>query len=171
MGEYFYHWFVNERSISMATDGTTHYDRLKVELLSLEALKERGFWKDYHDEIELSFIEMYYINTMHTFFWHLNQLPYQTYLEMCQQVKKEFPNYRSNSYFSSDIEEYACYGWSYYPYMHAYYLEKNNTEKLQELEKLPEKIRKTSWLDTIEGDFTEEELNGYKIFQMLIAEL
>lgn len=171
MGEYFYHWFVNEWSISMATDGTTHYDRLKVELLSLEALKERGFWKDYHDEIELSFIEMYYINTMHTFFWHLNQLPYHTYLEMCQQVKKEFPNYRSNSYFSSDIEEYACYGWSYYPYMHAYYLEKNNTEKLQELEKLPEKIRKTSWLDTIEGDFTEEELNGYKIFQMLIAEL
>lgn len=171
LGEYFYHWFVNEQSISMVTDGTTHFDRLKVELLSLQALKGRGFWENYHDEIELSFIEMYYINTMHTFFWHLQTIPYQTYLKMCQQIKKEFPNYRSNPYFSSELEQYACYSWSYYPYVYSYYCDQGNAERVQLLEGMPDKIKEASWLDTIDGDFTEEELTWYKILQMLISQL
>lgn len=171
LGECFYHWFVNDKSISLAWDGTTHFDRLTVEELALQALKERGFLEMYHDEIELSFVEIYYINTMHTFFCHLRETPYQTYLQMCARVKELFPEYRSNPYFSSGPEQYACYGWAYYPYIQYHYYEQGDTEKLALLEQMPERIRNMSWLDTIEGDLTEEELTWYKIFQTLVDTL
>lgn len=59
---------------------------------------------------------------------------------------------------TAEREQYACYGWAYYPYIQYHYYEQGDTEKLALLEQMPERIRDMSWLDTIEGDLTEEEL-------------
>lgn len=167
VGEYFYHWFVNEASISMVENGTTHFDRLQVELLSVKALRERGFFEEYRDEIEIMFLELYYFNTMHTFFWHLNYIPYDTYLEMCKTIQKEFPMYQSNPYFLSGGDVYEWYTWNCYPIVSHYYSEQNDEETMQILEKVPEKVQNISWLDTMSGNLSEDELTWFKIIYLL----
>ena len=168
VGEYFYHWFVNEQSISMVQDGASHFDRLQVELLAVDALKERGFFEEYKAEIEIQFLEIYYINTMHTFFWHLNYIPYNTYLEMCRMIQKEFPMYRLNPYFSSGIDTYESYTWIYYPAVYQYYCDRKDEEKIQILNQVPDRIKGISWIDTMAGNLTEEELTWFKIIYMLL---
>lgn len=168
MGEYFYHWFVNDQSISIRQDGSTYFDRLKVELLKLEELKRRGFFGEYRDEIEMMFIQMYFINTMHAFFWHLNDVPYEIYKDMCHTVGREFPTYRHNPYFHSGLDEYESAAWCYYPTIYQYYRDKGDQENIQILEKVPEKVRKVCWLDVMEGDLTEVELTWFKIIYLLL---
>ncbi len=168
MGEYFYHWFVNQQSISIRQDGSTYFDRLKVELLKLEEFRKRGLFEEYRDEIEMMFIQLYFINTMHAFFWHLNYVPYGTYRDMCKTVGREFPNYRHNPYFRMGLDEHESATWCYYPMIYQYYCEKGDEENIRILEQVPEKVRKVSWLDVMEGHLTELELTWFKIIYLLL---
>lgn len=167
-GEYFYHWFVNDQSISVRKDGSTYFDRLTVELLKLEEFRKRGLFEEYRDEIEMMFLQLYFINTMHAFFWHLNDIPYDVYREMCETIGREFPAYRQNPYFCSGLDEHESATWCYYPIVYQYYLEQGDEENIQILEQVPEKVRKVSWLDVMGGGLTEEELIWFKIVYMLL---
>lgn len=168
LGEYFYHWFVNEQSISIRKDGSTYFDRLKVELLKLEEYRKRGFFEEYRDEIEMMFIQLYFINTMHAFFWHLNTVPYGTYREMCRTVRREFPDFWHNPYFRMGLDQYESAAWCYYPTINRYYREKGDEENVRILDRVPEKVRKACWLDVMEGDLTKEELTWFKIVYLLL---
>jgi hypothetical protein len=62
-------------------------------------LKKRGFYKEYSEEIEGKFIQLYYINTI---FVCLNKfdVPEKHYLKQIRDyMKVHNPDYRSNIYF------------------------------------------------------------------------
>jgi len=168
VGEYFYHWFANETSISQCENGNTHFDRLKVELMKLEEYKKRGFFEEYRDEIEIMFLQVYFINTMHTFFWHLNYIPYDVYEEMCGMVHRNFPHYRQNPYFTSGLMEYDFATWVLYPIVYQYYCDLGDEENIRLLSQVPEKVQSLSWLDVMGGGLTEVELTWFKIIYLLL---
>lgn len=168
VGEYFYHWFVNEQSVSMRENGSTHFDRLEVELLKLEEFKKRGFSREYRDEIEMMFLQLYFVNTMHTFFWHLNHIPYSTYREMCRTVQREFPQYRQNPYITSEQMNYDFVTWQIYLIVYQYYDDQEDEENIRLLSQVPKEVRSLSWLDVMGGGLTEVELTWFKIIYLLL---
>lgn len=171
VGEYFYHWYANEESISTKDNGTTYFDRLQVELLWMNALKERGFFELYHDEIEIAFLELYFFNTMHAFFWHLNYIPYDVYLEMCKTVQAEFPTYRSNPYLCSKADVPNNYTISLYPEVYFYCTNAKEEDNIHILEQVPEKMRNISFVDMVAGTLTETELTWFKLIYLLFPVL
>lgn len=167
VGEYFYHWYYNAQSISMRENGTTHFDRLQVELMGLDELKKRGFFQTYHAEIEWHFLLIYFFNTWHTFFFHMDYIPYDVYLDMCRTVKKEFPAYRDNPYLSCGVDKFEWYTWSCYPIVNNYWTEQGHQENIDYLQQVPEKLRDVSWLDLITGDLTQVDLTWFKVIYLL----
>lgn len=169
-GEYVYHWYVNKNSISMKVDSETYFDRLAVEQLKVNVLWKRGFFGKYKDEIEIHFLKLFYFNTMHAFFVKLNYIPFGHYIEMCKVIRERFPDYRNNPYLSSENEELKKYSWKYYPIVFNYFsVVKKDEEKIRMLESFPERVRKLSWLDTIDGDLTQDEIIGFRVVYLLLC--
>lgn len=92
-----YHYMVNQDSTTMQ-GGTRHFDRLKIEMMKVEELHKRGFFQQFHDEIEFSFIKMYFCNSLALFFTKLPETPYDMIHLMVHTVKSWFPHFRDNPY-------------------------------------------------------------------------
>lgn len=91
-----YHYVVNSQSTVMKKDTRHHLDRLKVELMKVEELTRRGYFEEFHEEIEFDFIKLYFVNTMGILFTRFEDIPYDVIYEMQRTVKKIFPNYQKN---------------------------------------------------------------------------
>lgn len=170
LGEYFYHWFVNKKSISMLHNGNTHFDRTEIELLKIKTYKARGLFDYYKEEIEVEFLRMYFINTWHIFFFNLDYIPYNTYIEMCQTIHREFPEYRNNPYLYSGkmVDNYMIF--PLFAMFWNDFTQKGDFENLQFLKTIPKNIREISWLDMMDGKMTEEELQWYKKICRLLSD-
>jgi glycosyltransferase involved in cell wall biosynthesis len=100
INEPLYHYVVNEHSTIMQQDSYHHLDRLVIELMKVEEYKRRGLFKLYHDEIEIDFLRMYFINTIRILFVRFREIPYDVIYTMQDNVKELFPEYRKNPYLS-----------------------------------------------------------------------
>lgn len=93
-----YHYFVNPASTTLSADAAYHYrDRMKVELLLIEAFKERGALEPWHDEIERDFLQRFYLNTWHIVFTRLSYIP-DIFPFMKKTILQLFPDYKKNHY-------------------------------------------------------------------------
>ncbi|HWT73653.1 MAG TPA: glycosyltransferase family 2 protein [Mobilitalea sp.] len=99
--EYFYNYYNNLESTVVKKNSTHHYDRLITETIKIEELKARNLFDQYHDEIEYSFISLFYFNSLHIFFTRLTTVPPEILNYMKETVLALFPNYKSNTYLSS----------------------------------------------------------------------
>ncbi len=99
--EYLYHYFVNMDSTICQKDSMYHFDRLKIEEILLDELKERGFYEKLCYEIEARFITMYYCNTLHIIFTRFYQFPANVILDLQCRVWELFPEFASNPYLAA----------------------------------------------------------------------
>ena len=98
LDEVLYHYFVNTASTTTSVDVPQHYmDRMKVELMLIEAFKERGAFGPWHDEIERDFLQRFYLNTWHLVFTRLSYIP-DIFPFMKKSILQLFPDYKKNHY-------------------------------------------------------------------------
>lgn len=104
--EILYHYFVNLNSTLMSQNASHHKDRLQIELLIREELKQRGLYEKNKEKLDFRFIKAYYINTLHIFFTKYHPLPYDTILMMQQELSKQVPDFMDNPYLHelNDLE-------------------------------------------------------------------
>lgn len=95
-----YHYFINPVSTTTAVNTDHQLDRLAIELMTVEAFKERGAFDLFHDEIEWEFIQKFYLNTVYIIFTRFTYIP-DIFEDMKQNILELFPNYCSNPYLAS----------------------------------------------------------------------
>lgn len=93
-----YHYFINPASTMMSTNAPHHLDRLKIELMLIDAFKERGAFEIWHDEIERDFLQRFYLNTWHIVFTKFTYIP-DIFSFMKRSILQLFPEYKKNPYF------------------------------------------------------------------------
>lgn len=106
--EYLYHYYVNENSTTLCHNSPHHFQRLSIELLKIEELKNRDLFKIYKEEIELLFLKLYYSISLNIFFTRYDIIPVDIFPEMKETVLKLFPNYQENKYlneYTSGLEK------------------------------------------------------------------
>ncbi|WCF07931.1 glycosyltransferase [Paenibacillus thiaminolyticus] len=123
LNEAFYYYYYNDNSTVASIESMHHFDRLVIETMKLDEYRKRGFYEQYKDAIEYSFIQLYYINSLHLAFTRFNRPPFTKVFEMRKYMKDHFPNYRHNKYFGqineigrmlsgiTDLSPYKAYEW------------------------------------------------------------
>ncbi len=91
-----YHYFVNRNSTILTKHTNCHYDRLRIELMKLDVYRERGIFEWFPQKIEMDFIQLFFLNSLHTFFTRLDDIPAGILNSMKRIVVEQFPDYRSN---------------------------------------------------------------------------
>lgn len=101
--EYLYYYYVNTASTTTTSNAMHHFDRLTIEIMKLEEMKRRGFFDLYYEEIEFSFLILYYFNTLHILLTRFNKIPLEVINQMRQNVVHFFPSYKENSYLDAHL--------------------------------------------------------------------
>lgn len=96
--EYLYDYFINPESTIVKKNSTHHFDRLITETMRIKELKARNLFDIYHDEIEFSFLNVYYLNSLHLIFLRFETLPIEVLNSMKETVFSLFPDYKNNPY-------------------------------------------------------------------------
>lgn len=97
----FYHYVVNEESTVMQQNASHHLDRLVIELMKVEKYKEIGVFDKFHDEIEINFLKLFFINTIRILFVRFDEIPYDIIYDMQHWVRELFPDYMGNPYLNT----------------------------------------------------------------------
>lgn len=156
--EYLYHWMMNENSISMTQDVSSHVDRMKVELLKLEEYQRRGLLEVYRDEMEYIFLEQFYANTLNTIWTRNGGMSMELFDYMRNEVKTRFPEYRQNPYIALRNPVWAMGRWIENALKG---IAQVRGSEVQVPQAVRERIADWSFLDLIEQKITQEELNWY----------
>lgn len=88
----YYHYFLNTSSTVSTGNSLHQFDRLQVSAMTVEELERRGYGEKFHDEIEVYFLNTFYINTLHILFTRFETLPYDILTQMQQEVLRRYPN-------------------------------------------------------------------------------
>lgn len=107
--EYLYNYYVNMQSTITTKDSLHHFDRLFIELMKLEEYKKRGVLEVFHEEIELQFLKLYFLNTLNIMFTRFSVLHADIFYEMQRTLLKCFPNYKENQYVNTRMNEAERY--------------------------------------------------------------
>ncbi len=91
-----YHYRENQTSTTLQRNNDRLFDRLDIEVMKLEKLRELGLAERFSKEIERSFFEMYYFNTMYMMATRFDAPPYEMFQRMEREIFELFPNYREN---------------------------------------------------------------------------
>lgn len=100
-----YHYFINPASTMTSINAPHHLDRLMIELMLIDAFKERGAFEPWHDEIERDFLQRFYLNTWHIVFTRSSYIP-DIFPFMKINILKIFPEYKRNPYFYIMKQQY-----------------------------------------------------------------
>lgn len=92
-----YHYFINPASTTTSTNALQHLDGLEIELMLIDAFKERGAFDPWHDEIESTFLQRFYLSTLYTIFIRFSYIP-DIFPTMKKSILQLFPNYKKNPY-------------------------------------------------------------------------
>lgn len=97
-----YHYVLHQNSTTTSTNSSHHLDRLTIELLKLNKYKELGVFDLLHDEIEMDFLGMFYLNTLNILFTRFSDIPFDTIKFIQNKVLELFPNFEDNKLFADD---------------------------------------------------------------------
>jgi glycosyltransferase involved in cell wall biosynthesis len=96
-----YHWYKNPNSTSHERNAEHHLERLQVELMKLDAYKQRGILDCFPNEVEWDFIHTFWMNSLFVFITRFDHIP-DVVNEMRDIVIQNFPNYKKNPYVQKD---------------------------------------------------------------------
>ncbi|WP_195573600.1 glycosyltransferase [Paenibacillus sp. 1001270B_150601_E10] len=123
LNEAYYYYFFNSNSTVVSTESMHHFDRLTIEEMKLEEFRSRDLYDQFRDAIEFSFINLYYVNSLHLVFTRFKKPPFIKAFEIRKYMKDHYPQYRTNKYFDkisdtgriltglNDISPYRAYEW------------------------------------------------------------
>lgn len=98
--EIVYHYFINEQSTVTSRGQAHHFDRLDIEIAIIEEYKARGVFDLYREELEVQFVQRFYLNSIYLFFTRFDDIPL-ILEDMRKTVWNYFPNFRENKYFEN----------------------------------------------------------------------
>ncbi len=104
--ENLYHYCMNKNSTIHLFNSPHHLDRLDIELMKLNTYKEMGIFDTYRNEIELEFLDLYYVNTLHIIFTRFEPVPFNILSHIVETVLRLFPNFKNNPYFIKEPDKY-----------------------------------------------------------------
>lgn len=156
--EYLYHWMVNNESISMTNDMTAHLDRMKIELLKLQEYEKRGLFPLYREEMEYIFLEQFYANTFNTICTRNGSVPLEVLEYMRVKINEYFPSYEKNPYILLRNPVWAMGEWIENALLG---IAQVRGKKVDAPKKVLEKLAPLSFLDLLNCQLTQEELNWY----------
>ena len=94
-----YHYFVNPNSITLSENRDYHDDFLTVQLLKWNAFLERGFFKDYSEEIIFDFLHSCYLDFLKIICLRFNPPSFSRFLLLREIILTHIPEYMDNKYF------------------------------------------------------------------------
>ncbi|GHU42008.1 glycosyl transferase [Clostridia bacterium] len=98
MNDVFYHYCSRNDSTVHSKQATHHLDRIVIEERKLEKYREIGVFERCYREIEIEFLQLYYINTLTLLARRWEEIPYEVYVRLCEGIEKNFPDYQNNPY-------------------------------------------------------------------------
>lgn len=109
VGERLYHYMVNSNSIICRKDIQSCMDRLEIERLFLNEIKERNLDNIYSESIEYNFVKKFYLNTLHLLFYSENRDLSTIFLKMKKEVLERYPQYYNNRLIQKECYENEMY--------------------------------------------------------------
>lgn len=101
----FYHYRENETSTVLLRNNERLFDRLDIEIMKLEKLKELGVFEKFYQYVEKSFFELYYFNTMIMMATRFDVPPYGIFQRMEQEISSYFPDWQQDAALISSGDE------------------------------------------------------------------
>jgi glycosyltransferase involved in cell wall biosynthesis len=92
-----YHYFVNQNSTVLSRNAIHQLDRLPIEISILEEYQRLGAFELFYRELEVEFIQRFYLNTLFIIFTRFDNIP-DVVNDMREVVLRYFPNYKDNPY-------------------------------------------------------------------------
>ncbi len=74
-------------------------DRMKAAMLLYEECEKRGFLQPYHAELEYRFTELYYVNTLFSYFDGVQSPRLSFIRELREGLVERFPHFKNNQYY------------------------------------------------------------------------
>ena len=105
VNEALYYYRVSIGSTTRSYNNPITYDRVKSAELMIESLEERGFLKNYREEIEFRFVELFYINSINMFLCNFRPCEINEIRYLRNTIKQKYSNYRKNKYFKERISK------------------------------------------------------------------
>lgn len=93
---YFYRYNQNSTTHNLER----YLDRLPSAELFMEEYKKRGFYKEFREEIEWRFVQLYYLNSYRKIAKNFSK---PTFMDFLSKVKELCPDYRQNQYFKKSV--------------------------------------------------------------------
>ena len=90
----YYHYRENESSTLFLRNDYRLFDRMDIEIMKLEKLKELGLFEKFYERIEKSFFRMYYFNTMLLMATRFDVPPYEVFQRMEKEIEVYFPDWQ-----------------------------------------------------------------------------
>lgn len=103
--EKLYHYFVNDQSTVMEDNAVHHFDILSVDTLLWDECEKRGLLKDFRKEMEYQFLSLCYLTSVKMLLLRFQNVPYDFFIDMQQQVLKRVPNYHDNQYVAELVTD------------------------------------------------------------------
>ena len=97
--EILYYYNVGNPSVTRSYNNPVLYDRVKSAELMLESLSGRGFLREYKEEIEYRFVELFYVNSLQVFLQQFKPCELNEIRYLRSVIRRDHRNYRKNKYF------------------------------------------------------------------------
>lgn len=101
----YYHYRENETSTLFLRNDYRLFDRMDIEIMKLEKLKELGLFEKFHERIEKSFFRLYYFNTMTLMATRFDIPPYAVFQRMEREIETYFPDWQERTAWISGGDE------------------------------------------------------------------
>lgn len=78
-------------------------DRMRAMELFYESCSERGFLKEYQQEIAYCFVRLFYVNTLFTYMQGVRKPELRFIKELRVKTQSRFPGFQTNSYYETKV--------------------------------------------------------------------
>lgn len=106
LDEILYHYYVNETSTVLCTNEAKHYDLFQINELKWEFLSQNGFLTRYPDALAFDYIVTLYLTGCKIFSLRFETFPYEAFQKMKADILSKFPDFGSNPYISTHLNEF-----------------------------------------------------------------
>jgi glycosyltransferase involved in cell wall biosynthesis len=108
LDEILYYYRSNPNS-TVNIKNRSHMDRLKIEEMIFEKMRQIGLLNTYYSEIEYNFAYRYYNNSFKTFYYCIHPFPWDEIKNMKRFIKMNFPNIMKNDYLINNRQQYRFF--------------------------------------------------------------
>lgn len=101
----YYHYRENLSSTTLSRNDYSHFDRLTIEMMTVQKYKELGVFEKNITEFEYNFMLLYYYNTWYLMVARFDNPPYEQFCRMQREILQVFPNYLYNIKLQNETNE------------------------------------------------------------------